>query len=161
MPKFIFIISSIIFLSFSSYAWSFTAYVLRVEDGNTIAVCENKNKTEPVMLLRLYGIDAPTRGQPFGNEARQYLMNMLPIGSKVTVDIMGDADKEGAKIAMVQAKNTSVNYQLLVEGYAWVNRSSCKAIFCRRWLIQEHRANQLQKGVWSINTGTPPWQWGR
>ena len=69
--------------------------------------------------------------------------------------------KDGSIRALVQVRGDSVNYQLVAQGLAWVDRQSCKAIFCRRWYIQEHQAVQERRGIWRLNLGTPPWQWGR
>ena len=81
-------------------------------------------------------------------------------GDYVPEGLMGEDDK-GAVSALVQVAGTSVNYQLLVEGLAWVNRSTCKAMFCRRWYIQEHQAVVDRRGLWGLNMSTPPWQWSR
>lgn len=142
----------------TAYAWD--AYVLRVEDGTTISVCEKRGRHEPVVILRFYGIDAPALTQPYGREARDYLLKLMPPGTKVGVDAVGK-DEHGAVSALVQVNGASVNYQLLVEGLAWVSRSTCKAMFCRRWYIQEHQAVVNRRGLWSLNMSTPPWQWGR
>lgn len=147
-------------LGFCSAVSAWDAYVVRVEDGDTISVCEKRDRDEPVVVLRFYGIDAPALTQPYGREAREYLLKLMPRGTKVGVDAVGE-DTHGAVKALVQVNGASVNYQLLVEGLAWVNRSTCKAMFCRRWYIQEHQAVVNRRGLWSLNMSTPPWQWSR
>lgn len=154
---------SMLLLFFSSSAnpaCAWDAYVVRVEDGTTISVCEKRGEQEPLVILRLYGIDAPALTQPYGREAREYLLRLMPRGTKVGVDAVGE-DEHGAVRALVQVGGTSVNYQLLAEGLAWVNRPACKAMFCRRWYIQEHQAVVNRRGLWSLNMSTPPWQWSR
>ena len=84
----------------------------------------------------------------------------MPRGTKVTFEPVGRSES-GTVSALVQVGGTSVNYQLVVEGLAWVDRQTCKAIFCRRWMIQEHQAVVDKRGIWGLNIGTPPWQWGR
>lgn len=148
----------LIWLCRSAQAWE--GYVLRVEDGNTISVSERRNRDDAAVLLRFYGIEAPTLRQPFGPQARDRLLKLMPRGTKVSVDTVGK-DEHGAMSALVQVGGASVNYQLVAEGLAWVSRATCKAIFCRRWLIQEHQAVVDRRGVWSLNMSTPPWQWGR
>ena len=73
---------------------------------------------------------------------------------------VGEAD-DGPLVSIVQVGGTSINYQLVVEGLAGVDRKRCRAVFCRRWYIQEHQAVQARRGIWGLNIGTPPWQWGR
>lgn len=150
----------LVFLCFRTDAQAWDAYVVRVEDGNTIVVCERPGRDEPTVILRFYGIDAPSRRQPFGREARDFLLRLMPKGTKVSVDSLGQ-DEQVTPTALVQVAGKSVNYQLLIEGLAWVNRSTCKAIFCRRWYIQEHQAIVNRRGLWGLNMGTPPWQWSR
>lgn len=136
-----------------------TAYVVRVEDGNLIAVSEIWGKKEADYTISLYGIGMPTEAQPFGKEARQRLLRLLPRGERIIVSIVGE---EAADVvsALVQAGGHSVNSLLIGEGLAWVDRSTCKAMFCRRWHIQEHLAIKERRGVWSLNMTSPPWQWG-
>lgn len=141
-------------------AESWDGYVVGVEDANTIRISRKPDSREAEYVLRFYGIGAPTLRQPLGNEALAYLRRTLPAGSRVGVEIVGD-DKDGSKLALVQAHGQSVNYQLLAQGLAWVDRQACKAIFCRRWYIQEHYAVKERRGLWQLNLGTPPWQWGR
>ncbi|MGE9985104.1 thermonuclease family protein [Desulfovibrio sp. SGI.169] len=147
-------------LCFCTGAHAWDAYVVRVEDGNTISVCERPDRDEPSVILRFYGIDAPSQRQPFGREARDFLLRLMPKGTKVSVDSVG-ADDQLTMNALVQVAGKSVNYQLLIEGLAWVNRLTCKAMFCRRWYIQEHQAVVNRRGLWGLNMSTPPWQWSR
>ena len=141
-----------------AFAWD--AWVVRVEDGNTVSVSKSRDSVDADTVLRFYGIDAPTLSQPFGPEARQRLSEIMPRGTKVTVEPIGESES-GTVSALIQVSGASVNYQLVAEGLAWVNRQSCRAIFCRRWMIQEHQAVVDRRGVWGLNIGTPPWQWSR
>ena len=51
-------------------AGEFPGKVIKVIDGDTIDVLTDDNET---IRIRLYGIDCPERGQPFGNNATQAL----------------------------------------------------------------------------------------
>jgi micrococcal nuclease len=141
-------------------ASTWDAYVVGIEDGNTISVSTKSGSDEADTVLLFYGIEAPSMSQPFGPEARAYLMRMMPQGSKVGVEPVGQLES-GAITALVQVGGDSVNYKLVMEGLAWVDRQKCRAIFCRRWLIQEHQAVLDRRGIWGLNIGTPPWQWSR
>lgn len=143
-----------------SPALAWDARVVRVEDGNTVSVSKSRDSDAADTVLRFYGIDAPTLSQPFGPEAFKRLSEIMPRGTKVTVEPIGESES-GTVSALIQVDGTSVNYQLVVEGLAWVNRQSCRAIFCRRWMIQEHQAVVDRRGIWGLNIGTPPWQWSR
>ena len=144
--------------AFAASTWD--AYVVSVEDGNTVTVSTKSGNNEPEYVLLFYGIEAPTESQPFGREARAYLQRTMPVGTKVGVETVGQLEA-GPISALVQVGGDSVNYKLVMEGLAWVDRQKCRAIFCRRWLIQEHQAVVDRRGIWSLNMSTPPWQWGR
>lgn len=136
------------------------AYVVRVEDGNTVSVSTKRNSDEPEMVLLFYGIEAPSLSQPYGPQAQAYLQSVMPKGAKVGVEAVGQSES-GPITALVQVGGDSINYKLVMEGLAWVDRQKCRAIFCRRWLIQEHQAVVDRRGVWGLNMSTPPWQWSR
>ena len=144
----------------ASAATTWDAYVVQVEDGNTVTVSTKMGSEEPDAVLLFYGIDAPSLSQPFGPQAQAYLQAMMPRGTKVGVEVVGQLEA-GPMTALVQVGGDSVNYKLVMEGLAWVNRQKCRAVFCRRWLIQEHQAVVDRRGLWGLNLSTPPWQWSR
>ena len=159
--RFLSLIAFVIFTAIPAFAESvWDAYVVSVEDGNTVTVSTKLGSSEPEFVLLFYGIEAPTQNQPFGREAMAYLQRMMPVGAKVGVESVGQLES-GPISALVQVGGDSVNYKLVMEGLAWVDRQKCRAIFCRRWLIQEHQAVVDRRGIWSLNMSTPPWQWGR
>lgn len=138
---------------------SMTVYVQQIEPGNTLVVSENRNSDKDPVFVRFYGIGIPTMRQPFGAQAHEALISMLPAGSKIIITTVKE-DKEGVISALVQMADHSINNRLIDEGLAWVDRSTCKAFFCRRWHIQEHLALKEKRGIWSLNMASPPWQWG-
>ena len=56
--------------------------VVAVTDGDTIKVLDSNNVQHKV---RLTGIDAPEKAQPFSNASRKYLASMVP-GKNVDVE---------------------------------------------------------------------------
>lgn len=154
------IILVVLAVSPAAAATKWDAYVVRVEDGNTVSVSTQKDSDDGEIVLLFYGIEAPSLRQPYGPQAQAYLQRMMPKGAKVSVEAVGQLEA-GPVTALVQVGGDSVNYKLVVEGLAWVDRQKCRAIFCRRWLIQEHQAVVEKRGVWGLNIGTPPWQWTR
>lgn len=152
---------ALVLTPYSAFAVSlWDAYVVNVEDGNTVSVSTKAGSEEADAVLLFYGIEAPSMSQPYGPEARAYLQRMMPKGAKVGVEPVGQLES-GPISALVQVGGDSVNYKLVMEGLAWVDRQKCRAVFCRRWLIQEHQAVLDRRGIWGLNIGTPPWQWSR
>lgn len=132
------------------------ARVVSLAPMNLLTVKQSDGKE---LAIRFYGIGIPTLKQPLGNEARTLLGEMLPRGAKVALTTVNQ-DEEGVISALVQIQDRSVNNRLVSEGLAWVDRSTCKAFFCRRWHIEEHLAQKERRGIWALNFSTPPWQWG-
>lgn len=154
-----------LFWAQAAHAWEaftprkVTAYVVAVEEGNLISVAGRWGKKSADYVISLYGIGIPTEDQPFGREARATLLRLLRPGARVIVSIVGEGEG-GVVYALVQADGRSVNNLLVDEGLAWVDRSTCKAMLCRRWHIEEHSAIKDRRGIWSLNMSSPPWQWG-
>ncbi len=136
-----------------------TVYVQGWEEGNILIVNDRDISNKNNFAVRFYGIGIPTLKQPFGSEAKKELETLLPKGSKIIISTV-NTDEEGIVSALVQYKDHSVNNRLIELGYAWVDRRTCKAFFCRRWHIQEHISVKDRRGVWALNIPTPPWQWG-
>lgn len=149
----------------SVHAWemykgrTLVAYVLDVQPGSIVTVTESKFKTNKSFAIRFYGIGIPTERQPFGRQAHAELLRLLPRRQKLLLTTVNE-DPNGIINALVQVDDRSINNLLIDMGLAWVDRSTCKAFFCRRWHIQESLAIKNRRGVWSLNLQTPPWQWG-
>lgn len=133
-----------------------TAYVTGLTEGNILQLRDSDGKEFPA---RFYGIGIPGKRQPLGSEAHAMLTRLLPVGSKAVLTAINE-DEQGIVTALVQINDRSVNNALVSDGLAWVNRTTCKAFFCRRWHIEEHLAQKERRGIWSLNMSTPPWQWG-
>ena len=134
------------------------AYVVNIPDGNTIQVASRPSATAPEKTVQLYGVLAPSLQQPFGKEAVNELRSLMPNGTRVEIESIGK-DAGAVETGLVQVNGRSVNYMLVNKGLAWVNRARCTAIYCRRWLIEEHRAVKAKLGVWSVDEAYRPWQW--
>ncbi len=155
MPVLILLI--LVLLPVPAQAWM--GIVTQIQTGDTLLIQQVGGAH--VTVVRLYGIDAPTLRQPYGVQAKDYLEKLLPVSVHVNVDPTSDADEKGVVTALVQSGSMSVNYQMVAEGLSWVQRNECKALFCRRWFIQERYAMRDKKGIWSTTHKTPPWQWAR
>jgi endonuclease YncB( thermonuclease family) len=129
------------------------ATVLSIGDGDTIRVRMNG---KPI-TVRLACIDAPEMAQrPYGQNARQYLQQRLPVGSTVTLDEK-TTDRYGRLVAEV-FKDININLVLVEYGQAFAYRQYLSGCNAKEYLDAEHRASRRGYGVWQVEGGiTRPW----
>jgi endonuclease YncB( thermonuclease family) len=126
----------------------------RVLDGDTYIVRHGGMTTK----IRLYGVDAPEKGQRFGKEAAEFVEDML-LGSRVNLVPLGK-DKFGRQASIVRsATGETLEEMLLVRGYAWVHPEFCKIPRCAAWKENERQAAHRGEGLWSDGDPLPPWIW--
>jgi hypothetical protein len=82
--------------------------VVSVHDGDTLRAIDERKAEQ---RIRLAGIDAPERGQPFGNVARKRLA-ALTMGKAVAVDVE-DRDRYGRTAARLKADGLDVGRQMV------------------------------------------------
>ena len=113
MPSRLLLASFALALSFP--AWSdFTGNVVGVADGDTITVL-NADKVQH--KIRLTGIDAPEKKQPFGNRSKQSLSDMV-FNKTVTVET-DKRDSYGRELGKVLAGGKDMNLEQVRAGFAW------------------------------------------
>jgi endonuclease YncB( thermonuclease family) len=125
--------------------------VVSVHDGDTLrAIDEGKAEQR----IRLHGIDAPERGQPFGNVARDRLA-ALTMGQAVAVDVE-DRDRYGRTVARLEAGGLDVCRQMVADGLAWhYTRYSDD----ERLAAAEREARAARRGLWRDAAPVAPWDW--
>lgn len=127
--------------------------VARVADGDTLYV---RRPDEFLVRIRLYGIDAPELDQPFGPEARDFLMRWKyrRVGWEVVRQ-----DKWGRIVAIVWGPDDgpSINARLLEAGFAWVSSDFCGREICRRWERIMDMARDARRGLWVQADPEEPW----
>ena len=130
----------------------FTGKVVKVTDGDTIPVLRNNEQIK----IRLAGIDAPEKGQPFGNVARQSMSEML-FGKEVQVVEQG-RDRYGRTIGRVYRGDVDVSAKQIKQGMAWVYRKYTKDAALYKL---EDEAKQHRLGLWADAEPTLPCAWRR
>ena len=119
--------------------------VSRVNDGDSIEVELDSGHAR----VRFSAIDTPEWDQPYGAQSSAALKSMLPIGSKVELEVVSqDAfHRLVATVWRVNGENrTNVNETLLRKGHAWAYRRYMKdPKFCD--IEQEARSKKL--GLWA------------
>ena len=124
--------------------------VVGISDGDTLTLLVSRREVR----IRLHGIDAPEKAQPFGTRARQRL-SALAFGKAARVDVR-DRDRYGRTVGVVWVDRTEANRQLVTEGLAWAYRR-----YSKEYVREEERARQQKRGLWSERSAVPPWDWRR
>ena len=131
--------------------------MLSIGDGDTIRV-RQAGKT---LTVRLACIDAPETAQsPYGQQARMYLQQRLPIGREVSLNI-NTTDRYGRSVAEVFS-GVNINLALVEDGKAFVYRQYLRGCDAKAYLEAEERASRARLGVWQVEGGiTRPWDFRR
>lgn len=148
----------------ASVAWpaevqsqSVRATVLSIGDGDTIRV----RQAGRALTVRLACIDAPETAQsPWGQQARRYLQQRLPIGREVTLEVK-TTDRYGRTVAEV-ISDINLNLGMVEDGQAFAYRQYLGGCNAKGYLDAEVRASRHRYGVWQVEGGiTRPWDFRR
>lgn len=134
-----------------AHAEEFSGRVVGVSDGDTIAVLRDHR----AVTVRLTGIDAPEKGQAFGQLAKQFAAS-LAFGQTVTVRL-GGRDRYARLLAEVMLPDgRSLNQELVRAGLAWWFRKYSHDL---RLAHLEAEAREGRRGLWADPAPEPPWDY--
>jgi len=113
------------------------------------------------LTVRLACIDAPETAQsPWGQQARRYLQQRLPIGREVTLEVK-TTDRYGRTVAEV-ISDINLNLVMVEDGQAFAYRQYLGGCDAKEYLDAEVRASRHRYGVWQVEGGiTRPWDFRR
>ena len=144
------VLGAALLFAFTVHAEEFSGRVVGVADGDTITVLVG---VEP-RRVRLAGIDAPEKGQAFGQRAKQ-ATSRLVFGRTVKVVVRGQ-DRYGRTLGEVRLPDgTSLNERLVEEGWAWHYARYSKG---QRLAELEATARRSRRGLWVDPRALPPWE---
>ena len=140
----------ICWVALASFAEQYYAEVISVVDGDTLEVL-HQGKT---VRIRLYGIDSPEKGQPFGTKAKTQLSS-LAFGKIVIVE-KKDFDSYGRTVAEIRLKDgTRINREMVSSGYAWWFEKYAPDDTDLKQ--REAEARSARRGLWSDPQTLEPW----
>ena len=143
-----------------------TGIVVSVTDGDTIKVLDQNSVQHKV---RLTGIDAPERGQPFGQASKKYLAALVS-GKEVFVE-SNKNDRYGRVLGKVWVqpadcsscgKTLDANHAQLLAGMAWWYRYYAKQQSPEdrgRYESAEDEAKARGWGLWAEASPVNPYDW--
>jgi endonuclease YncB( thermonuclease family) len=126
--------------------------VIAILDGDTFDILDSNKKTH---RIRLHGIDAPEKGQPFGRNAREYLAQRLA-GKQIEVQRF-DTDRYGRSIGDVVIEGNRITVEMIKAGLAW--HYVQYAPDDPELAIAELEARSNYYGLWADKRHVEPWQW--
>lgn len=145
-------------LVFSFPAWAdFTGDVVGVADGDTITVLDADKVQHKV---RLTGIDAPEKKQPFGNRSKQSLSDM--VFNKIVIVETDKRDRYGRELGKVLAGGKDANLEQVRAGMAWhykAYKRTQSATDRQAYADAENDAKVAKRGLWADAEPIPPWEW--
>ncbi|MBK7331069.1 MAG: thermonuclease family protein [Betaproteobacteria bacterium] len=128
----------------------FSGRVVGVADGDTLTVLVGARQVR----VRLWGIDAPERGQPWSSRSRDALAARA-MHRDALVATRG-TDGYGRTLARVAVDGVDLGEAQLRDGMAWVYRRYTKD---RAMIAIEDEARAARRGLWSLPDPEPPWAW--
>jgi micrococcal nuclease len=127
-------------LSFPALAFSFSAAVKTVLDGDSIILA---NGTK----VRYFGVNTPEYKQPFAEEAKQFNTQLVRGKEVEVVPAKKKRDGYGRLLAYVSVNDSLINARLLEEGLAYLFTFGPFAHY-EEWLALQQRAQAQHKGMW-------------
>jgi endonuclease YncB( thermonuclease family) len=133
------------------------ARVVSIGDGDTIGVLSGGR----TITVRLACIDAPETAQsPYGQQARRYLQQRLPLGREVTLAAK-TTDRYGRTVAEV-ISDINIGLAMVADGQAFAYRQYLSSCDEKEYLDAEYRASRHRYGLWQVEGGiTRPWDFRR
>ena len=138
-------------------AASIAGKVVGVADGDTVTVLDASHVQHKV---RLEGIDAPEKAQPFGQRSKENLSRWV-FGRQVVVETSKN-DKYGRAVGKVLVGGVDANLEQVKAGFAWHYKQYAKeqsrsdrASYARA----EDTARSSRLGLWRDANPMPPWEW--
>lgn len=133
--------------------------VVGVSDGDTIVVLD---KSMSQHRIRLQGIDAPEKSQPFGQRSKEYLSSQV-FNQEVQVEYE-KRDKYGRLVGKVLVDSVDINLSVVSSGLAWHYKqyeSEQSAADRLLYADAELKAREGRLGLWSDRDPQPPWLFRR
>lgn len=150
-----------------SHAETLSGRVVSIADGDTVTVLDEANVQHKI---RLAGIDAPEKRQPWGQSSKEHL-STLCFDKSVTVEwdkkdryqrIIGKVMVADPACEGLCPHTTDASLSQITSGLAWHykkyqrDQSSSDR---ESYAAAEAQARSDQSGLWKDVSPIPPWEW--
>ena len=142
--------------------------VVKIADGDTMTVLDSNKEQHRV---RIAGIDAPEKGQPFGNASRKRLGELVA-RNEVRVEF-NKHDRYGRIVGKVLVtppdcptcgRTLDVGLAQVTTGMAWWYRKYANEQSAEdqgRYEFSEQETKAKKVGLWQEKNPQPPWEFRR
>ena len=174
------ILLPLLFLSFAQASQTILCESIEILTGDTIyCVPENGN----TLQISLSGIKAPKMGQPYGEESKNLLSELMQLGGidnahKISIVVLSQNNTRTTATGMVYREYlppncppplmcepispTPVSRTLLEKGLAWYKPDNIREDnFIPREAELEKGAREAKRRLWADDNPTPPWEWSK
>jgi len=159
---------AILLNSVSVFSETLQGKVISISDGDTITVLDADHQQHKI---RLSGIDAPEKKQPFGQRSKEHLSDLV-FGKPVAVE-WNKRDRYQRIIGKVMVAEPSCSkpdcYKTLDAGLsqvsvglAWWYRQYAREQLSgdrQKYELAESEAKARKAGLWSDREPMSPWEW--
>lgn len=133
-------------------------HVVGVSDGDTIKVLDDSKK---LFVVRLMGIDAPEKAQPFGQRSKQSLSDLV-VHKRVEVE-WSKRDRYDRLLGKVLGPNgADACLEQVARGMAWHYKQYAKdqaAEDRQKYSLAEKMARDSRAGLWVDEQPIRPREW--
>ena len=141
----------------SAAAETIVGKVVGVADGDTVTVLDAAKVQHKI---RLTGIDAPEKAQPFGQRSKENLSNWV-FGKDVEIET-GKIDRYGRSLGRVRVGGVDANLEQVRAGFAWHYKKyelEQSAEDGEAYARAETAARAARVGLWRDASQVAPWDW--
>jgi len=153
----IFLSLLLLFSASTAYSETVSGRIVGITDGDTLKLV---TPTKVLYKIRLSGIDAPEKGQPFGQRAKQTLSTCS--NNKNAIVETYKKDRYGRFVGKVLVDGVDCNLKQIELGMAWHYKKyeNEQELGDRsKYAHAEHVAKGAKQGLWSEASFVPPWDW--
>jgi endonuclease YncB( thermonuclease family) len=127
--------------------------VVAIADGDTLTLLTAEKVQVPI---RLAEIDAPEKGQAFGQVAKRALSDLC--FGKPAIARVQTVDRYGRRVARIECDGVDATEAMLRAGHAWVYD---RYVTDRGLYAVQESARETKAGLWSDPNAIAPWDWRR
>jgi len=140
---------------FHSYCPAWQGQVVGVISGDLFTVSHEGQ----IDKIKLYGIESPKRGQPFGEHSGALASHLAMQRMVEVTPLFKGYDGVENALVRIEGSKDYLNVQLITHGLAWVKPNECSAHICAEWRGLENLARSNAVGLWADPVPVPPWEW--